>query len=306
MAENITAEKINVEGMELLGKGMAGEVYVDGDKVIKLYFYPKTPMERAYYYYAISQHVMKEGLPVPKSYDFVEADGRYGIIYERIKGEILPDYFKGGFDEKKKCAAYMGKLLRQLHMAKVKDSLLNFEDSPVIYSLRRVKVIPEEKVQAVIDIINELPGPRTMVHGDAHEGNFMMRDDGPVMIDLDTVTLGHPIFDISYWLFLKEGTPSEDRRNKIGITEDQVQEYLYTAYENYFDTTDRTLIDKYIGIINYAHDFYMYLDGFRHFKFKEDKSDVVEYANNSFPKALESLKKLSEHIEEIDFSFINK
>lgn len=304
MNENISAKKINVEGMELLGKGQAGEVYADGDKVIKLYFYPKTPMERAYYYYAISQHFMKENLPVAKSYDFVEADGRFGIIYERIKGEILPDYFKGGFDEKKKCAAYMGKLMRQLHMANVMDTLSPYEEGPVMGALRMVRVIPEENLQALIDNIKALPGPRVMVHGDAHEGNFMMRNDGPVMIDLDTVTIGHPIFDISYWLFLKEGTPSETRRNRIGITEEQVEEYLYTAYENYFETTDRTIIDKYIEVMNYAHDFYMALDGFKRFKFKEDKSGVVEYANESYPKALEALKKLSEHVEEIDFSFI--
>ena len=46
-------------------------------------------------------------------------------------------------------------------------------------------------------MINNISEPKFMVHGDYHINNVMIQDEEPLLIDMDTVAFGHPIFEFA-------------------------------------------------------------------------------------------------------------
>lgn len=71
---------------KLIGQGRTSEVFDYGDnKIIKLFRkdFPKNAIEMEY---MISLKLNESGMPSAKVFDFVECQGRFGIVYERIDG----------------------------------------------------------------------------------------------------------------------------------------------------------------------------------------------------------------------------
>lgn len=76
-------------GCELLGRGFTSDVYAwDQGRVLKL-FHPGTDASKAEREYAATTAVHALGLPVPVVHEFLEVDGRHGIVMERVSGVSL-------------------------------------------------------------------------------------------------------------------------------------------------------------------------------------------------------------------------
>ena len=48
-----------------------------------------------------------------------------------------------------------------------------------------------------MDMIKKMPEPQFMIHGDYHIHNVMIQDGEPLLIDMDTVAYGHPVFEFA-------------------------------------------------------------------------------------------------------------
>ena len=46
-------------------------------------------------------------------------------------------------------------------------------------------------------MMKAIPEPEFMIHGDYHANNVMIQNGEPLLIDMDTVAYGHPIFDFA-------------------------------------------------------------------------------------------------------------
>ena len=57
--------------------------------------------------------------------------------------------------------------------------------------------LPEEQWKKLLDMMKAMPEPGFMIHGDYHVNNVMIQDDDPLLIDMDTVAYGHPVFDFA-------------------------------------------------------------------------------------------------------------
>ena len=42
-------------------------------------------------------------------------------------------------------------------------------------------------------LIDKLPASNTLIHGDFHTGNVFLQNGEPLLIDMDRVSIGHPI-----------------------------------------------------------------------------------------------------------------
>lgn len=90
-----------------------------------------------------------------------------------------------------------------------------------------------EKMQHVLDELSAfelaLPGPRGLVHGDSHQGNSFLRDDGQrVWVDWQLVRKGSPWRDVCYFLVSSLTVP-ERRANDRELVEDYRQRLLATG-----------------------------------------------------------------------------
>ena len=69
-------------------------------------------------------------------------------------------------------------------------------------------------------LINAIPETGTMIHGDLHIKNVMQQGDEALLIDMDTLCSGHPVYELAF---------------------------IYNAYEG-FGICDRGIITRFLGI----------------------------------------------------------
>lgn len=88
-----------------------------------------------------------------------------------------------------------------------------------------------DMIEAAFERVNPL---HIRLHGDAHAGNILWRDDAPIIVDFDDARMGPAVQDL--WMFLTGGEKS-DMEASLDI--------LLTAYTQFhdFDTAELLLIE---------------------------------------------------------------
>ncbi len=56
--------------------------------------------------------------------------------------------------------------------------------------------LPKELGDKLYQMVEAVPERQTMLHGDYHTNNIMVRDGEALLIDMDTLCVGHPIFEL--------------------------------------------------------------------------------------------------------------
>ena len=86
-----------------------------------------------------------------------------------------------------------------------------------------------------------------MLHGDYHTKNLELQNDEVLLIDMDTLAEGHPIFDlqsvyVTYYAF-PEDEPGNTERF-LGIPEELSFHIWDSFVKYYFDTEDDALVSQ--------------------------------------------------------------
>ena len=93
----------------------------------------------------------------------------------------------------------MGALMKLLHTTDMSDELLPQMSEKVnqwIDSLED-KYLSHEDAELMRSLAGAIPETDTLVHGDFHEGNVMVQDDELILIDMDDISIGNPLFDLA-------------------------------------------------------------------------------------------------------------
>ena len=56
--------------------------------------------------------------------------------------------------------------------------------------------IPAEQGRKLRALIEAVPKRNTLMHGDYHTNNIMVQNGEPLLIDMDTLCMGHPVFEL--------------------------------------------------------------------------------------------------------------
>ena len=104
----------------------------------------------------------------------------------------------------------------------------------------------------------DIPEMNNMLHGDFHIKNIMRQGDENLLIDMDTLSVGHPIFEFAaifaaYKVF--SCVDKENGANFLGITTEQCLQFLNSTFSYYFEGESQETVDEIIRkseIICYA------------------------------------------------------
>lgn len=211
---------------ELIAKGNTAEVFeYENGKVCKLFNtgYPKEYVELEY---SNAKVLCEKGLPVPKVYELVEKDGRFGIIYERIQGDAFFQLFLTKPEE-----AFAKFIQTQKDFFdKISEELISYKDI-MLESMRRADYEnPElfEKIQA-------LPDGEVICHGDYHPYNIMLKaDETVVVIDFMNVCRGKWEYDVARTYVILTEVKEEVAKaylSAFGVEYAQIEEYADVVQE---------------------------------------------------------------------------
>lgn len=103
----------------------------------------------------------------------------------------------------------------------------------------------EALAEKCMKLINGLPQTNTLIHGDCHTGNVFLQKGEPLLIDMDRVSRGHPIIEISdlyyFYVVLGEDDPTVVEKF-MGFSYDTARQFFHSFMGRYLGTEDENSI----------------------------------------------------------------
>ena len=96
-------------------------------------------------------------------------------------------------------------------------------------------------------LFNDLEDPDTLIHGDIQMKNVMMVDDEPMLIDMDTLAAGKPIFDLAGIYVTYQAFEEDDKDNSmafLGISNEMCNTIWNKTLRYYYVTDDEDELNK--------------------------------------------------------------
>lgn len=201
-AEILDVEKafrrLSVDGCEVIGRGAKGTVYrYDPETIVKVYkdpdSLPDIKNERE-----LARRAFVLGIPTAISYDIVRVGESFGSVFELLNAKSYSKLISEDPDNLEKYVAECASLLRTIH-----DTEVSPDDMPDIketiekwIKADEAYLAPEEmrKLRALIDAV---PDKMHMLHCDYHTNNVLCQNGETLLIDMDTLSHGDPVFELA-------------------------------------------------------------------------------------------------------------
>ena len=188
--------EVSVDGCEIIGRGANGVVYrLDPETVIKV-FRPEVDLADVEKERKKSQAALVRGLPTAISYDVVRTGDCYGIVYEMINSKSLADVMREDETHFDRYAEAYISLYKEIHQTE--GDIGTFDSSKAIYEEAIDFCSSEytrEELEKLRMLVRSVPDRETLIHGDFHPKNIMLIDGELILIDMGSMSVGHPVFD---------------------------------------------------------------------------------------------------------------
>lgn len=190
--------QVSIEGCKCIGKGAHGTVYsLAPDTIVKVY-QPSVSLEEIKEEREISKKAFVLGLPTAIALDIVKVGEQYGTIFELLDASSCVDYVNENQANTNDFIDKSVAVLKKLHNTVTNDdSLPDMKKKHFTYLSNIKKFLSEEEYQKIYQLLEETSNQKTLIHGDYHLKNLLMCKDELMLIDMDTLCVGDPIFELS-------------------------------------------------------------------------------------------------------------
>ena len=257
----ITVEKafrrLSLEGCELIAKGANGAVYrYDPETIVKIY-HNGASLEEIRLEKDLCRKVFIKGINTAIPYDVVKVDDYYGSVAELLSAKSIAKLLRANPESLEENVAVYTDLLKKIHATPVQPGEMPaIKETGVDWVEFLQPYLPAEQWEKLLTMVKAIPEPEFMIHGDYHANNVMIQNGEPLLIDMDTVAYGHPIFDfaaiylgfVGYCECNHAGT-----MDFYGLPYEITVKIWETMMKQYFeDETQRTDVARKAQIIGYA------------------------------------------------------
>lgn len=190
--------KLSVEGCEILGEGSNGIVYrYDPEIVVKVYrnanALAEIKRERR-----LARTALILGIPTAIPFDVVRVGNSYGSVFELLNAKSFSKLIAAEPENKDKYIAEFVDLLKRIHSTEVNPEDMEDMKAVAIGWAEFLKdYLPREQSGKLLSLIRAVPERHTMIHGDYHTNNVEMQNGEVLLIDMDTLSYGHPVFELA-------------------------------------------------------------------------------------------------------------
>jgi aminoglycoside phosphotransferase (APT) family kinase protein len=145
------------------------------------------------------------GVAVPRVFGTTTADGRPGLVMDRIDGPDLVALMGRRPWTVPRVARVVGQVQARMHDVVAPDNLPGLRDL-VRSKIQTAPELPAELADFALATLDTLPDGDRLCHGDFHPGNVLMGRNGPAVIDWTDATRGEPAADLARTrLLLRQG-----------------------------------------------------------------------------------------------------
>ncbi len=235
--------EVSVEGCEVIGQGANGTIYrIDMDNVVKLYN-DANALEEIRHEREVARTALVLGIPTAISYDVVRVGDSYGSVFELLNAQSFSKILANEPERFDWCVQEYVGMLRKIHGTLVPSGELPDLKETVVSWARFMKdYLPEEAGKKLLRMVQAVPHCDYMVHGDYHTNNLQrVEGDEVLLIDLDTLAVGDPIFDLASMFNAFRGYGENDKSvipRFLKMTEETASNFWYKVLATYIGTND--------------------------------------------------------------------
>jgi uncharacterized protein (TIGR02172 family) len=255
-------QRMSVDGCEVIAKGANGAVYrYDDETILKVYFakdsLPGIKQEREN-----ARRAFVLGINTAIPYGIVRVGDGYGTVTELLNAVSVTKLIRANPDDLTEAVNYYVDMLKNIHAIEVEDGFVPDIRESVLAGIDSVEgYLPEDQVNKLRALIEAVPKQNTLLHGDYHTNNIMIQNGEPLLIDLDTLCMGHAIFELGAMFSAFIGYAEFDHQNAMDFFgfsfetsekfwELSLQKYLGSADEEYCRTVaEKAMVIGYLRIL---------------------------------------------------------
>ena len=245
----VTVEKaykrMSVEGCEFIAKGANGAVYrYDAETILKTYFakdaLPEIKQEREN---ARKAFVLGINTAIP--YGIVRVGDGYGTVTELLNATSVTKLIRANPDDMTQAVKYYIDMLKNIHSTQVEDGdVPDMKETALAWADFVAEHIPEEQGEKLRALVEAVPKQNTLMHGDYHTNNIMVQNGEPLLIDMDTLCMGHPVFELGSMFNAFVGYSELDHQNMMdffGYSFETAGKFWNQALKMYLGTDDEAI-----------------------------------------------------------------
>ena len=243
--EMMTVEKayrvVSIEGCEEIGRGANGTIYrIDKDNVVKVYNNADA-LADIQHEREVAKLALILGIPTAISYDVVKVGNSYGSVFELLNARSFSKILASEPDKLDWCVDEFVKMLKKIHSTLVPSGKLpDMKEKALSWARFTKEYLPAEAGAKLLSLVEAVPHDDHMIHGDYHTKNLELQGDEVLIIDMDTLSVGHPVFELGS-MFNSFGGYSEWDHNVIlkfqGFDLATGQAFWHKALSAYLETS---------------------------------------------------------------------
>ena len=259
----VTVEKaykrMSVEGCEFIAKGANGAVYRYDDETILKTYYSKDALPEIQQERESARRAFILGINTAIPYGIVRVGDGYGTVTELLNAVSVTKLLCKDPVNIDKPVKYYVDLLKSIHAVEAEEGdFPDMRETGLAWADFVAKHLPEAQGKKLRAMIEALPKQNTVIHGDYHTNNIMVQNEEPLLIDLDTIAVGHPIFELGsmYNAFMgfAETDPGVTKRF-MGYERETAERFWATSLQKYLGTEDAercTEVENKARVIGYT------------------------------------------------------
>ena len=238
--------EIDIEGCQLIGEGANGKVYrIARDTIVKTY--KNASIEDIRRERELSRTAFILGIPTAIPYDVVKVGDSYGSVFELLNAKSFDEIMKDSEDNIEFVAGHIAQIAKIIHSTPAPDTLPDTDDDIYEWIEQVKEYFTEEETEKFKSLIAALPKDSTMIHGDLHIKNLMQQNDETLLIDMDTLAKGHPIYELAFMYNAYKGFGIADHgvvERFFGISCDTAGKLFKRILELYLETDDESRLNE--------------------------------------------------------------
>ena len=238
-------QRMSVEGCEFIAKGANGAVYrYDDETIIKTYYakdaLPEIKQEREN-----ARRAFVLGINTAIPYGIVRVGDGYGTVTELLNATSVTKLIRKSPDDLSEAVQYYVDMLKSIHATEVEEGEVpDMKEIALDWANFVSAHIPEDQGKKLLALIEAVPQQNTLLHGDYHTNNVMVQNGEPLLIDMDTLCMGHPVFELGSMFNAFLGYSELDHQVTMdfyGYTHETAEKFWNMALKLYLGTEDEAV-----------------------------------------------------------------
>lgn len=240
--------RVSVDNCEIIGRGANGTVYRYDDETIVKTYNDENALEEMTLSRNLSRKAFVKGIPTAIPYDIVRVGNTYGAVYELLNATSITKLIKAEPENIEKHIKTFVEFMKLIHSTPVTPGEVPDMKKIVCDWADFLKGhITDDEWQKLHNMIASVPEHPYFIHGDYHSNNVMVQNGEPLLIDMDTLAYGHPVFELASIFNAFIGFSSVDKDVSFrffNLSFDTTSRMWELTLKMYLDTDDKEVLES--------------------------------------------------------------